>query len=109
MKVHYGEGIATYTGPESCGCRREAVREALTGVLVGQPLSGEIRIVQSADALHSAEGNREVAATARPLPTLRRRRPRHASTPPVREPGGLQVARDGRVSGIMGKADGRSP
>ena len=28
MKVHYGEGVATHTGPESCTLRREASREA---------------------------------------------------------------------------------
>jgi hypothetical protein len=32
VKVHYGEGVATHTGPESCALRREASREALTGV-----------------------------------------------------------------------------
>jgi len=32
VKVHYGEGVATHTGPESCALRREASREALTDV-----------------------------------------------------------------------------
>jgi hypothetical protein len=41
VKVHYGEGVATHTGPESCALRREASREALTGVCVGQAVSGE--------------------------------------------------------------------
>jgi hypothetical protein len=41
VKVHYGEGVATHTGPESCALRREASREALTGVCVGQVVSGE--------------------------------------------------------------------
>jgi RNA-directed DNA polymerase len=41
VKVHYGEGAATHTGPESCALRCEASREALTGVCVGQVVSGE--------------------------------------------------------------------
>lgn len=41
MRVPDGEGVANHTVPESCvGCR-EAQREALTGVRVGQPLSHE--------------------------------------------------------------------
>ena len=39
MKESYGEGVATHTGPESCACFREDVREALTGVPAGWPLS----------------------------------------------------------------------
>ena len=41
MKVHYNEGVATHIGPESCGARREACVEALTGERIGQPLSRE--------------------------------------------------------------------
>jgi hypothetical protein len=40
VKVHYSEGAAIHTDPESCaGHCREAVREALTGERIGQPLS----------------------------------------------------------------------
>jgi hypothetical protein len=46
VKVHYGEGVATHTGPESCTLRREASREALTGVCVGQVVSGESNVVR---------------------------------------------------------------
>jgi hypothetical protein len=31
VQVHYGEGVATHTGPESCAGDREAAGEALTG------------------------------------------------------------------------------
>jgi hypothetical protein len=35
MKVSCGEGIASHTGPESCGDDREVVVEALTGERAG--------------------------------------------------------------------------
>jgi len=41
VKVPDGEGKANHTVPESCAGCREAPREALTGVRVGQPLSHE--------------------------------------------------------------------
>jgi RNA-directed DNA polymerase len=42
MKVRYREGIASHSGPESCGGAREGATEALTGEVAGQPLSCEI-------------------------------------------------------------------
>ena len=41
MKVPYGEGVASHTGPESCVAAREGVGEALTGVRAGRPSSLE--------------------------------------------------------------------
>jgi hypothetical protein len=41
VKVSYGEGLATHTGPESCVTIREGWGEALTGDCIGQPLSRE--------------------------------------------------------------------
>ena len=41
MKVPYGEGVATHTGPESCVVGREAGGEALTGVRAGRVSSRE--------------------------------------------------------------------
>ena len=35
MRVPYGEGVASHTGPESCGHAREGMVEALTGVRAG--------------------------------------------------------------------------
>ena len=53
MKVPNGEGVASHTGPESCGCAREGAVEALTGVRAGWVLSPVILIVRDADALMS--------------------------------------------------------
>src|SRR5690349_10084478 len=41
VKVPFNEGIANHIDPESCTGSREAAREALTGVHIGQVLSGE--------------------------------------------------------------------
>ncbi len=49
MKEPHGEGLATHTGPESCGGPREGVGEALTGVPVGWVSSRERRHVRGAD------------------------------------------------------------
>ena len=38
MKESLGEGLATHTGPESCGASREGGVEALTGVPAGQDI-----------------------------------------------------------------------
>lgn len=35
MKESYGEGVASHTGPESCGDARKGVDEALAGVRAG--------------------------------------------------------------------------
>lgn len=42
MKEPHGEGVATHTGPESCGDASNGVAEALTGVRTGQVWSHEI-------------------------------------------------------------------
>ena len=41
MKDPYAEGLATHSGPESCGAAREVGGEALTGVCAGRVLSRE--------------------------------------------------------------------
>ena len=52
MKESYNEGRANHVGPESCGGRREAHAEALTGESAGWVLSREIHVsVQGADAV----------------------------------------------------------
>jgi RNA-directed DNA polymerase len=51
MKESYGEGLATHTGPESCGTAREGVAEALTGARAGRVLSRESNLLRSADAV----------------------------------------------------------
>ena len=51
MKESYGEGLATHTGPESCGVARKGGVEALTGVRAGRVLSRESNFLRDADAV----------------------------------------------------------
>ena len=68
MKESYGEGVASHTGPESCGGAREGVIEALTGVRAGRVSSRESNFLRSADAVgecgrpHRARRYRETRA-----------------------------------------------
>ena len=57
MEVRYRKGVATHSGPESCGAGREAGVEALTGEAAGQPLSREIGTSGAPTLLSYAEGN----------------------------------------------------
>jgi len=58
MKVPYGEGVATHTGPESCAGAGNCAREALTGESAGWVLSPEIKVsIPGADAVE--EGGRQ--------------------------------------------------
>lgn len=56
------EGLATHDDPESCGCARKDVLEALTGAHAGRVLSRENEIVPGAEAVCAAEG--EIRCTA---------------------------------------------
>src|SRR5213593_3948218 len=51
MKESYGEGVATHTGPESCGFVCKGGVEALTGVRAGRVLSRERHSLRDADAV----------------------------------------------------------
>ena len=51
MKESYGEGLATHTGPESCGAAREGGVEALTGERAGRVFSRVRSILRDADAV----------------------------------------------------------
>ena len=109
VQVPYDEGVANHIDPESCAGGREAVREALTGVRVGQPLSGVRLPNRRADALQSAEGNttrRVIASTGRLRVVVR---PWHARTSLVREPRGLRFAHRSRAMGRTVKARGHRP
>jgi hypothetical protein len=57
MKVPYGEGVASHTGPESCGCIRKDALEALTGVRAGWPLNPEMHSSGMPRLSTLAEGN----------------------------------------------------
>jgi hypothetical protein len=72
MQESYGEGVASHTGPESCGAARKGRGEALTGERAGRaieprkhdPVLG--RVLQGADAvevggrLHGSHRQREM-------------------------------------------------
>ena len=109
VQVPHDEGVATHIGPEPCAGGREAAREALAGVRVGQPLGGVTFPFRSADALQSAEGNmfRRVFASAGRLRAVDR--PWHARTSPGREPRDLRPARRCRATGRTVKAGSRRP
>jgi transposase len=109
VQVPYDEGVANHIGPESCAGGREAGREALTGVRVGQPLSGVRLPVRSADALQSAEGSmfRRIIASAGRLRVVVR--PWHARTSLAREPRGLRFAHRCRAMGRTVKAGSHRP
>ncbi len=51
MKESYGEGLATHTGPESCGAACKGGIEALTGGRAGRVLSRESDSLRDADAV----------------------------------------------------------
>jgi hypothetical protein len=107
VKVLYGEGLASRTGPESCGVSCEGCGEALTGESVGQPLSG-VNQIRGADAFRPAEGNMACVANARRLSAPRRRRTWDAQTPFAREPGYLRDVLTDRRKDRFGKAGGHS-
>lgn len=93
VQVHYGEGVATLTGPEPCAVAREGGGEASVGARTGQPLSRERTAVPGADAVLMAEGNTDGRASASVCSARRGRRPWHVRTLPVREPGDLASGR----------------
>ncbi|GAB2188316.1 hypothetical protein LAB1_56270 [Roseibium sp. LAB1] len=91
VKVHYIEGVATHSGPESCGYDREVMREALTGGSAGQPLSRENSFSWVPTLSGLAEGNMERRVNSerfiRPNVVSR---PWHAWMISTREPGDLE-------------------
>ena len=54
MKVPYGEGLASSTGPKLCAVVCKGGSEALAGVRAGRVLSREIRRIWGVDALHTS-------------------------------------------------------
>jgi hypothetical protein len=108
VQVHYGEGVANHTGPESCAVYREVCGEALTGERAGQPLSRETTLIQDADVVTLTEGKTVGCDIASARAVLRGRRPWHARTFLAREPGDLQF--DHSPAGVVrvGKARSRN-
>jgi hypothetical protein len=109
VQVPYDEGVAFHIGPESCAGGREAAREALAGVRVGQPVSGVTLPIRSADALQSAEGNMFRCAFASAGQLRAVVRPGHARTSLDREPRDLRPACRCRTTGRTVKAGSRRP
>ena len=100
VKVPNDKGLASHIVPESCvRSGREARREALTGVRVGQPLSRERIVLRGADALVRAEGNTDRRAIASGCSVLRGPRPWHVRTLFAREPGDLRPGPDSGKQG----------
>lgn len=93
MQVHFGEGLATHTGPEPCVDVREDVGEASAGECIGQPLSREIVMVPGADVVCKTEGNTHEHTTASARAARRVRRPWHVQTLLAWEPGDLMPDR----------------
>ena len=109
MQVHRNEGVAIQIGPESCAGGREAVREALTGERVGQPLNRENDAFRVPTFFLCAEGNMSRRDSARAGSTRRGQRPWHARTLLAREPGGLGIGQSGMPPLVrIGKARSRS-
>ena len=98
VRVHYGDGVAIHTGPESCTGGREVVGEALTGGHAGQALSGVSKF-PGADAVAVAEGNIARCDIASDVLTRRRQRPWTVCTSSAREPGDPHHYPGGPTSG----------
>jgi len=82
MRVPYGEGPASHTGPESCGDDRKVVVEALAGVRAGRVLSLENLIVREADVVPT-DGRQQRPGRyreGRPQPAWSKTPCMHAST-----------------------------
>src|SRR5437660_9190060 len=79
MRVPYGEGVASHTGPESCGCIREGAVEALTGVRAGWAIEPRKVHVRDAEAVLISRRPHRPVRHARASRVPRGRRP-HART-----------------------------
>jgi hypothetical protein len=93
VQVHHDEGVAIHIAPESCAVAREDHGEALTGGRVGQPLSRESTLLPGADVVPLTEGKTDGRDIASAQMARRSRRPWHARTLCVREPGDLTIDR----------------
>jgi hypothetical protein len=99
VQVHHDEGVAIHIAPESCAVAREDHGEALTGECVGQPLSRESTLLPGADVVPLTEGKTDGRDIASAQTARRGRRPWHARTLCVREPGDLTIDRSAIAAG----------
>ena len=111
MKVRYRKGVATHSGPESCGAGREADVEALTGETAGQPLSREIGKSGAPTPLSYAEGKTEGGAYREPSEGSTRSKTLSMRGNPSY--GNWEISSAPEIGrwpkGALGKADGRNP
>jgi len=106
MRVPYGEGVASHTGPEPCGGDRKVVVEALAGVRAGWVSSLENVFIRSADGLRPSEGNTGRVAIARPGRAPRGLRPQ-ARTHAPHLGGGASRAKEFPFVTEAGRSRGR--
>lgn len=76
MKEPHSEDLASHAGPESCGCARKGVFEALTGGNAGRVLSLENAYMGAPTQWTPTEGNTVVSEMASTPQAPRGRRPR---------------------------------
>jgi len=69
MRESYGEGVASHTGPESCGNGSNVMAEALTGEHAGGLLSSEIKSFRVPTLWSEGEGNTGCSVSASCSPT----------------------------------------
>lgn len=88
MKESYSESLASHTGPESCGVTRKGDPEALIGEVRARILNREKPVTPGRRLpCLGAEGNISYTAIVRGARVPRGRRPWHAWTQLIREPG----------------------
>lgn len=96
MKESYGEGLATHTGPESCGAVHEDGVEALTRARTGWVFSRESQL-RGADAVRRS-GRPHLERRQRKTP----RNPARSQTPRMHG----NTSRENRESLCLSAADG---
>ena len=110
MKESYGEGLASHTGPESCGGARKGDGEALTGERAGRVLSRERDLTPGRRRRGGRRKATSGASLSRDAVESRAvRDPEHARTHLAREPGEPVVARGGWRGGPHREVQGRTP
>jgi hypothetical protein len=77
VRVSYGEGLASHSGPESCVCDRKVVGEALTGGAASRDIEPrKLHKEQDASLVHPGEGQHQSNRPGKVVRVLRGRRPR---------------------------------
>jgi hypothetical protein len=105
MKVPHKKGVANHLGPESCGGRREAVAEALTGEVQAGTSSRERRRPRCRRRHDGRKATLGMTAIARSTEPGVVQDPVHATKLLARKPGGpitdheMDVVRKGNLNG----------